>query len=985
MRALDYLEIRPAELGFDKLYADDDTFRLDIVEQLLADPLKVPGYQTETLARLRAQAQNPRDLPALAALLGELAEAPEGRAPAEVKDSSQPAARLLVPEASSPFQAASDGLVRACAHAERSLDQAFAGLSSEDRTRILMLAPAFWGNGENPGDVARKGALHFELGAKVDTTLKWTESPILNAAIKLTRPALTRAADEFLTAVLRFQEEADSVWRARTSPLPELPARMVPGLDGVEGGLLAVFDTPWGLLVVGGPGANTYPPEALRKTAFLFDPDGDDVYRGRPASAVGGLLRPFSALIDGSGDDLYEAQGRTFSVAGAVLGLSALIDVSGNDVYRADDGSLGGAFFGAAFLYDGAGSDLFDGRNLCEGAGAFGLGALISQAGPNLPPQGELEDDRAFKLGLTKVPGTGAIPLRWDENDTYLCARQSQGFASTYGIGFLYDKTGNDIYRAGGRDLHRPLLPNDFQALSQGFSIGFRPRAGGGIGILCDEAGNDFYDAEVYSQGASYWYSVGLLFDGGGNDRYLATQYSQGAGIHLSVGSLWDRGGDDHYVCKLGVTQGTAHDLSVGFQLDESGNDFYVVSDGQGMSITNSAAIFIDEAGNDVYATPGVGQGTLTWARGFCGTGIFLDLEGNDLYPRNAPAKDGAVWSSGLYALGIDLDRDVVLPGEVIPEPVLTKADSARTVEELFDTASLWEVGSNRERVKRARAALLTQPHEAMLFAIEKRLDSQDGLVYRILLDVAKAQPDSFAARIIPRLNDPDQFVQRNVIALLGEMKSKRARQPMESMLKDAKQEKNWTRLVQALGNIGDRAAAPALRPFLADGKERRRIQAAVALSALKDTVSVPGLVGLLADPYSTVRSAAFTGLAVFQAAAVRPLLDSLAPAPASSQPPWPRAVHLHTMGSIAAAIPDTAGAEALNARGLARRALLSALEAYGGSPGQSERAAAVSALLKFRDEETTGLVRLHMHDEPDPLVKRTFEKAMEDRRAQEH
>ena len=32
------------------------------------------------------------------------------------------------------------------------------------------------------------------------------------------------------------------------------------------------------------------------------------------------------------------------------------------------------------------------------------------------------------------------MPIRYDDNDTYLCARQSQGFASTFGSGLLYEK-----------------------------------------------------------------------------------------------------------------------------------------------------------------------------------------------------------------------------------------------------------------------------------------------------------------------------------------------------------------------------------------------------------------------------------------------------------------------------------------------------------------------------------------------------------------
>jgi hypothetical protein len=966
-RALEYLQIRPGELGFDKLWADDDTFRLAVVERMLGDPTAVPAWQASTVSEIRTALRSPADL---VRILGDIGEASDGGgsgdpATKSAKSTEVAAGRGLGSgegQTGAPALAeAVETFVQRTREAERALNDAFAKFTPEERNRLLVLAPSLWGDWEDRADKADKGKLHREFGLAADTTTKLNEDPILDLAVKLNRPALTRAAGVFVGAWSAFVESA------RRS----LPAEAATGSlpVGLRGDILASYPTPWGRLVVGGRGANTYGPAAWDSIAFVLDPDGDDIYRGRPASALGGLGHSFSACADLNGNDLYEGEGRCYSVGGAILGVSSLLDFAGDDIYRSGDGSLGAGCFGAGFLWDGGGNDFFDGRNLCQGSGAFGIGALISEASPDPPIGPDTEVDPNFQAHLVKVPGTGATPIRFDDNDVYQAARQSQGFASTFGVGLLYDQTGNDLYRAGGRYLHRPLLPHDFQSLSQGFSIGFRPRAGGGVGILIDEEGNDFYDAEVYAQGASYWYSLGLLFDGAGNDRYLATQYAQGAGIHLSVGTLWDRGGDDHYVCKLGVTQGTGHDLSVGWQIDESGNDYYVVSDGQGMSITNSVGISVDGQGNDVYATPGVGQGALTWTRNFCGAGIFLDLEGKDMYPAKGGGADGAVWSSAPYAIGIDLDRDIQLPAEVVPPIVLTAADSARSVQELFDTASIWDVGSAREKVDRAMKALLTKGMAAVDLAAREHLDSQDGLVYRVLQEVGKAYPDSFAARILPRLTDPDPFVQRNVISLLGDLKRKEARAPMERMLTDRRQEKHWNRLIQALGNIGDRAAIPSVRPFLQDPKERRRIGSTVALSALKDTTSVPALVGLLADPYFTVRSAAYTALSAFGAAAVPDLAARV------GEPSEKRMIHLRALGSIAAAIPDSARPEHLEARGTARRVLMSVLDRDRGPALAPERAAAVEFLLRWKDPDLNAFVRSRMADEYDPLVLQTYRR----------
>lgn len=944
-RALERLDIDPAELGFDKLYAEDDTFRLAIVEELLRDPLRVPAWQAETVGSIRAAAS---ETPSIVVLLGRLVEAlprMEPPAPAASESGSDPAVARFV---------------QRCRFVEASLDRAFARLDASERSAILVLAPAFWGDWEEQGSIdrRRKGEIHFERGVPADTTIELSEKPILDAAAKVDRGALTGAARAFLDA---WSECAAALLAAPPDARTELP--------GVAGAVAAVHETPWGLLVVGGPGDNVYGEEALDRIAFIVEPGGSDLYRGRAVSAIGGLTRPMAAIWDAEGDDFYDAAGRAYVLGGAVLGVAALIDARGNDFYRGGDGSSGAGFFGAGILQDAMGADLFEGRNFCQGAGAFGIGALLCGASPEPPSGPPPEKDRAFEMGLVSVPGTGAVPIRADENDIYRCDRQSQGFASTFGAGLLYDRAGSDTYRSGGGYLHKPLRPDDFQSLSQGFSIGFRPRAGGGVGILIDEEGNDFYDAEIYAQGTSYWYSVGLLHDRAGNDRYLAAQYAQGAGVHLAVGSLWDRGGNDHYVCHLGVTQGTAHDLSVGWQIDESGDDYYVVSDGQGMSITNSTAIFIDGQGNDLYATTGVGQGALTWARDFCGAGIFLDLEGKDIYPAKSGGADGAVWSHDLYAIGIDLDRDIELPGETIPEPVLTAADSARSVEDLFEEASIWEVGTAREKVARARKALLTKGIAAVDYVIREKLGSDDGLEYRAIQAVAESMPDSFAARALPRIFDPKEQVQKNVIALLGDMKRREAVPLLLDILSREEQEKHWNRSIQALGKIGERSCAPRLRPYLTDRVERRRIITVGALAALKDTAAVALLVERLAgDPFLTVRSAASNALRGFGGAAVAPLCDRLARG----------GDHRHaltqTLGRIAVALKDAVEPAAVQARGSARRTLMAELDA---SPsilaGAGSRAAAVEALLKLGEEEMRAFVDARMLDETDPLVKRAY------------
>jgi HEAT repeat protein len=181
-------------------------------------------------------------------------------------------------------------------------------------------------------------------------------------------------------------------------------------------------------------------------------------------------------------------------------------------------------------------------------------------------------------------------------------------------------------------------------------------------------------------------------------------------------------------------------------------------------------------------------------------------------------------------------------------------------------------------------------------------------------------------------------------------------------------QEKNWTRVIQALGRIGDPAAAASVRPFLADELERRRIAACVALSALKDTTSIPLLVERLDDPILTVRAAASAGLRAFGSEAIGPLAQRL------SRPGPERSVAVETLGAIAVALKDSAATASLDARSLARRTLMAELDRAIASADAPGRAAAVAALLDLGEPEMREYVRLKLLDESDPLVKRTYE-----------
>jgi HEAT repeat protein len=912
--ALTLLKLTPAELGFDKLWAEDDTFRLAVVEKYLGDPMAFPGYVDETLLQVDSNYLKPREL--LEFIDRQL-----------VVNSSE---KLAQPKVSLPEYDPADPFKvwkSALAAAEPYRRQFYARLDSLDLHDLIMAAPGLWSEGGDSVGRMLKGSWQTEFGLPVDTSRKADSDRLLDIIKKLDIHALIAAA-EIVVPASQITSQGFAANGFNAAPLTE-------PIVGVTGTVLYYEETEWGRFIIGGDGENIYTGDF----AAILDVGGDDIYRSRAGGAMGGLTHPYALVVDLKGDDYYDSGGKSVSQGAGFLGIGVLIDHDGNDSYRAGSYAQGAGLFGVGVLIDYAGDDDRRGGYFMQGAGHCGIGLLFDD--------GDNGDDR------------------------YLASTWAQGFAGTFGYGLLYDAGGDDNYRCGGVYLHEPLLPHDNQSFSGGFGMGWRPRAGGGIGVLYDNGtGVDYYDAEVMSFGSSYWYSIGILCDGGGNDRYSLAHYGLGAGIHLSLGAFYDRSGDDQYRSRMGVVGGTAHDLSVSVFVDGSGDDSYGTCDGWGVSLTNSFGLFIDRLGNDTYGVrpEGFSFGNVRWDRGFAGVGIFLDLEGDDVYPDNMPPADSSIWIQSGWGIGIDLPRDVVTEKEEpVPDPVLTAEDSAKSVEKLFEEASMWEVGNARETVARARKALLTKGGEAVRWAIANKLDTRDGLELRPLEDLLKAVPDTGGPLLIESLDTAGYWrVKANAAYLLGVMKWKPAVDPLLRQLDNDDAIKARNSIIGALGQIGETRTAEPIGKFLTDKEQRRRLAAIGALKTLKNPISIPPIIKRYADPEFTIRSATAVGLIEFGAPAA-PLLTEYINETRNPN----RELAVKSLGRIAAALKDSSGTEYAKLR-------FEAAQLFEDKMGDGDvqiRAASVEALYRMGGDETRRLIASRMENEFSPVVKAAYER----------
>jgi HEAT repeat protein len=617
-------------------------------------------------------------------------------------------------------------------------------------------------------------------------------------------------------------------------------------------------DTPLGKIIVGGAGHNVYSNEAF----LIIDTGGDDTYLNSAGGANGLVGRPISIVIDMGGNDQFISK-RSFSQGSGVFGIGILAALGSNCTFEAKHLSQGAGFFGCGMLMTGEGQQTFEADTFCQGAGMFGAGILWQRGG----------------------------------DTKYKAAEMAQGFGGTSGIGLLLDESGNDTYIAGGK-YPCGWLPDHYFSLSQGFGYGMRPFAGGGIGILCDLKGNDHYIADVYGQGASYWYSVGLLLDLEGNDKYDAYQYCQGAGIHLSSGELIDWGGNDTYTAGH-ICQGAAHDYAVGILIDRAGDDKYTGdTTAQGAAINNSFAMLLDRSGNDVYVgtDPKASQaaGHDGDKREYGSIALMLDLGGNDKYSQGQT--NNAMWLKPLYGAGLDCEADtnavaalpsganfdnLITANGASPKRLytVTPVDLHHPIEQLLRRAI-----SDRPDAAAAVDELKKRAAEALPYLLT-RLDSPEVLV-RVK---AEELVDHLGTNAIPLLIDGIDRAKNDDVARLCcyflARFNEKARAAIPHVLPLINRNKTRTVAFYTLGHIrAQEAFKPAMRALTSE-QELVRLRAIQALGKIGDRRAIPKLLAALNDEMWDVRYAAEDALIGFGKSSIGPLRAIFAKASPRAQP----------------------------------------------------------------------------------------------------
>ncbi len=426
------------------------------------------------------------------------------------------------------------------------------------------------------------------------------------------------------------------------------------------------FDSPLGSLVLCGTGDDE---TDYLDAAILIDLGGDDRHSGNCGATIS-PEKPLAVMIDLSGDDRYLNKSAAFPSQGsAVLGAGILIDGSGNDFYEAERQAQGCALFGLGLLLDCAGDDDYRIETSGQGCGYFGLGFALDLRG---------KDRR------------------------YICG-DGQGFGGVGGVGICADHSGDDEYIAeplasvfNRGDYHSENKINVNSA--QGAGMGRRGDGSdghswaGGLGALLDSKGDDSYYSGNWTLGCGYWFGTGIVYDGEGDDCYRSVYFTQASGAHFCIGALIDEAGNDLHELRETAGAGIAFgwDYTVALFVDRGGNDRYLAKIiSLACAQIRSDAFFFDIGGDDYYrigrGTDGLGTATYreSYAKPnrfspydfYAGSiALFIDIGGRDIYDEIdesgklsvpaakwindglwlSPAKGSPHYGAGNFGIGID-------------------------------------------------------------------------------------------------------------------------------------------------------------------------------------------------------------------------------------------------------------------------------------------------------------------------------------------
>ena len=157
---LNYLHLERNELGFEKAWVKDDTFKLKIVDYLLDNPLELPGYVEETVTNVKRDSIKELTVYLTQQLDTEIDE----NLIYHLIDSDKP----------------EEIIINALDQAEPYLKKFYSKLDTLELHDLIMSAPNLWCGEDDPEDKTLKGSWQREFDVVADTSRTVDKDRLLN-------------------------------------------------------------------------------------------------------------------------------------------------------------------------------------------------------------------------------------------------------------------------------------------------------------------------------------------------------------------------------------------------------------------------------------------------------------------------------------------------------------------------------------------------------------------------------------------------------------------------------------------------------------------------------------------------------------------------------------------------------------------------------------------------------------------------------------